>query len=297
MRKRKKQKRGDFQGSRINPRYFSKGQIKFYMILIPLAMFMVLPVIMLINRAFMPLGELFAFPPHIFAHNPTLNNFKQLFALSGTTGIPMTRYLLNSVIVTLLTIALNLIITILGAYTFAKKNFKGKAVLFEINQLALMFVPTAVAIARYLVIVKLNLVDTWMVHVLPLVAMPVGLFLVKQFTDQIPDALIEAAVIDGAKELTIVRKIIVPLIKPALATSVVLTFQQVWMSTEASNNYINNDTMRTLAYYLGSLSTNNAVAAAGMTAAASMLLFLPNLIIFVCMQTQVMNTMSHSGIK
>ena len=93
------------------------------------------------------------------------------------------------------------------------------------------------------------------------------------------------------------RKIIVPLIKPALATSVVLTFQQVWMATEASNNYINNDTMRTLAYYLGSLSTNNAVAAAGMTAAASMLLFLPNLIIFVCMQTQVMNTMSHSGIK
>jgi ABC-type glycerol-3-phosphate transport system permease component len=125
----------------------------------------------------------------------------------------------------------------------------------------------------------------------------VGLFLVKQFTDQIPDALIEAAVIDGAKELIIVRKIIVPLIKPALATSVVLTFQQVWMSTEASNNYINNDTMRTLAYYLGSLSTNNAVAAAGITAAASMLLFLPNLIIFVCMQSQVMNTMSHSGIK
>ena len=297
MRKSKKQKRGDFQGSRINPRYFSKGQIKFYMKLIPLAMFMVLPVIMLINRAFMPLGELFAFPPHIFAHNPTLNNFKQLFALSGTTGIPMMRYLLNSVIVTLLTIALNLIITILGAYTFAKKNFKGKAVLFEINQLALMFVPTAVAIARYLVIVKLDLVDTWLVHVLPLVAMPVGLFLVKQFTDQIPDALVEAAVIDGARELTIVRKIIVPLIKPALATSVVLTFQQVWMATEASNNYINNDTMRTLAYYLGSLSTNNAVAAAGMTAAASMLLFLPNLIIFVCMQTQVMNTMSHSGIK
>ena len=295
--KKRKQRRGDFQGARINPRNFSTGQIKFYAVLIPLALFMILPVVMLVNRAFMPLGELFAFPPHIIARNPTMSNFKSLFALSGTTGVPMLRYLLISVLVTVMTVALNLVITILGAYVFAKKNFKGKGALFEINQLALMFVPTAVAISRYLVITRLQLTDTWLVHVLPLAAMPVGLFLVKQFTDQIPDALIEAAVMDGAKELTVVRKIIVPLIRPALATSIVLTFQQVWMATEASNNYVNNDTMRTLAYYLNSLSTNNAIAAAGMTAAASVLLFLPNLIIFICMQSQVMNTMSHSGIK
>ncbi len=295
--KKRKQRRGDFQGARINPRNFSTGQIKFYAVLIPLALFMILPVVMLVNRAFMPLGELFAFPPHIIARNPTMSNFKSLFALSGTTGVPMLRYLLNSVLVTVMTVALNLVITILGAYVFAKKNFKGKGALFEINQLALMFVPTAVAISRYLVITRLQLTDTGRVHGLPLAAMPVGLFLVKQFTDQIPDALIEAAVMDGAKELTVVRKIIVPLIRPALATSIVLTFQQVWMATEASNNYVNNDTMRTLAYYLNSLSTNNAIAAAGMTAAASVLLFLPNLIIFICMQSQVMNTMSHSGIK
>lgn len=285
------------QGTQIDPKHFSSGQLKFYVILVPLSLFMILPVVMIINRAFMPLGELFAFPPHIIARNPTFNNFKSLFALSSTTGVPLSRYLLNSCIVTVLTVALNLIITILGAYTFAKRNFKGKAALFEINQVALMFVPTAVAISRYLIIVKLHLTDTWLVHVLPLAAMPVGLFLVKQFTDQIPDALIEAAVVDGAKELTIIRKIIVPLIRPALATSVVLTFQQVWMAVEASNNYVTNDTMRTLAYYLNSLSTNNTVAAAGMTAAASVILFLPNLVIFVCMQSQVMNTMSHSGIK
>lgn len=294
---RKKRKKGNFQGARINPKQFSLGQVKFYAILVPLAVFMMLPVVMIISRAFMPLGELFAFPPHILVHNPTMNNFESLFSLSSTTGVPMLRYLLNSCIVTVLTVLLNLIITILGAYTFAKKKFKGKAVLFEINQLALMFVPTAVAISRYLVIVKLNLTDTWLVHVLPLAAMPVGLFLVKQFADQIPDALIEAAVMDGAKELTIVRKIIVPLIRPALATSIVLTFQQVWMAVEASNNYVNDDSMRTLAYYLNSLSTNNTVAAAGMTAAASLILFLPNLLIFICMQSQVMNTMSHSGIK
>ena len=296
MSKRKKRV-GRLHATQIDPQYFSRGQLKFYLILVPLAMFMVLPVVMTINRAFMPLGELFAFPPHIFAKDPTLNNFKSLFAVSSTTGVPLSRYLLNSVIVTVLTVILNLIITILGAYAFAKKRFKGKNLLFEINQLALMFVPTAVAISRYLVIVKLNLTDTWLVHVLPLAAMPVGLFLVKQFMDQIPDALIEAAVIDGANEMTIIRKIVIPIVKPALATSVVLTFQQVWMAVEASNNYITDDSMRTLAYYLNSLSTNNTVAAAGMSAAASVILFVPNLIIFVCMQSQVMNTMSHSGIK
>lgn len=293
----KRKRRNKYMGAVIDPKSFGRGQIKFYCILLPLAAFMILPVIMIVNRAFMPLGELFAFPPHIFVHDPTMTNFKSLFQLSSTTGVPFQRYLFNSIIVTILTVALNLVITILGAYTFAKKRFKGKAALFEINQLALMFVPTAVAISRYIVITRLELMDTWLVHVLPLAAMPVGLFLVKQFTDQLPDALIEAAVIDGAREGTIIFKIVTPLIRPALATSVVLTFQQVWMAVEASNNYITNDSMRTLAYYLSSLSTNNTVAAAGMTAAASLILFVPNLIIFICMQSQVMNTMSHSGIK
>lgn len=295
---RKRRSHGNrIHANQIDPKHFSWSQLKFYCMLIPLAAFMVLPVVMTISRAFMPLGELFAFPPHIFAKNPTLNNFKSLFAVSGTTGVPLSRYLLNSLIVTVLTVVLNLVITILGAYAFAKKRFKGKNLLFEINQLALMFVPTAVGISRYIVIVRLGLTNTWLVHVLPLAAMPVGLFLVKQFTDQVPDVLIEAAVIDGANEWTIISRVVVPIIKPALATSVVLTFQQVWMAVEASNNYINDDSMRTLAYFLGSLSTNNTVAAAGMSAAAAVILFVPNLIIFICMQSQVMNTMSHSGIK
>ncbi len=293
----RKKRRGGFLGTVVDPKRFSASQIKFYVILVPLALFMILPVVMIVNRAFMPLGELFAFPPHIFVRDPTLANFRNLFSLSSTTGVPFLRYLLNSVIITVLTVLLNLVITVLGAYAFAKKRFIGKKALFEINQLALMFVPTAVAISRYIVITSLGLIDTMAVHVLSLAAMPVGLFLVKQFTDQIPDALLEAAVIDGAKERHIILKIIVPLTRPALSTSVVLTFSQVWMAVEASNNYITDDSLRTLAYYLNSLSTNNAVAAAGMSAAASLILFLPNLIIFIWMQSQVMNTMSHSGIK
>lgn len=98
--------------------------------------------------------------------------------------------------------------------------------------------------------------------------MPVGLFLVKQFVDGIPDALIEAAVVDGAGDITILRKVIIPLTRPALATSIVLTFQAVWNNVESSNNYITNETLRTLNYYVNSISVNNVVAAAGISAAA-----------------------------
>lgn len=285
------------QGSGINPKRFSKSQIKFYAILVPLSIFMILPVVYLINQAFKPLGELYAFPPAIFVRNPTFKNFKDLLALSGSTGVPLSRYLMNSVIIALLTILLNLIITISAAYVFSKKKFRIKNALFGINEMALMFVATAVSIPRYIVIQKTGLIDTWAAHILPALAMPVGLFLVKQFVDQIPDALIEAAIMDGAKDFKIIQKIIVPLTLPALATTVVLTFQSVWSATEASNNFISNDTMRTLAFYLNSLATNNTVAASGMAAAASTILFLPNLIIFIIMQSKVMNTMAHSGIK
>lgn len=287
----------NFQGSKINPKRFSLSQLKFYIILVPLAAFMLLPVVFIINQAFKPLGELFAFPPKIFVSDPTMRNFKDLFSLSGLTGVPMTRYLLNSLCITAVTVTLNIVVTISAAYVFSKKKFRVKNTLFQINQTALMFVETAVLVPRYIVIEQLGLINNWLAHILPAIAMPVGLFLVKQFVDQIPDALIEAAIMDGAKDMKIIQKIIVPLTKPAIATSVVLTFQTIWNATEASNNYMNSETMRTLAFYLNSIATNNTVAASGMVAAASVILFVPNLIIFICMQSQVMNTMTHSGIK
>ena len=287
----------NFQGNRINPSRFSKSQIKFHVIALPLAIMMLIPVIFLFSNAFKPLGELFRFPPSIFVYNPTLDNFRNLMNLAGSTGIPMTRYFLNSLIVATLTVVLNLFITIMAAYVISKKKFKIKGALWEVNQTALMFIPTAVAIPRYLIIVNIGAYNTWFAHILPLIAMPVGLFLVKQFVDGIPDALIEAAVVDGAGDWVILRKIIIPLTKPALATSVVLTFQQVWQNAESSNNYITSEALRTLPYYVGSIGTNNAVAAAGMIAAANVLMFIPNLIIFISMQSKVMNTMSHSGIK
>ena len=155
-------------------------------------------------------------------------------------------------------------------------------------------------IPRNLVVNKLHMIDTYWAEILPLIALPVGLFLIKQFVDQVPDSLIEAAYMDGASEWIIYRKVVIPLTKPAIATAAILVFQQVWANLETSNYYINNDSLKNLAFYMNTLtsaSTSNTVAGQGMAAAASLIMFLPNLILFCILQNNVMNTMAHSGIK
>lgn len=289
-----------FHGTKINPKRFSVSQLKYYAILVPVALFMILPVIYVVNQAFKPLDELFMFPPRFFVEKPSLENFQDLWRTASTTGVPMSRYLFNSVVITALTMAITIVITASSAYVLSKKKFKAKKLLLGINQTALMFVPIAVIIPRYLIIVNTGIANSIWAHILPLIAMPVGLFLVKQFIDQVPDSLIEAARIDGAGEMTILLRVIMPLIKPALATVAILTFQIVWNYVEASNLYVTDETLKTFAFYLNTLAaptSGNTIAGIGMAAAASLILFIPNIIIFIIMQSNVMDTMGHSGIK
>ncbi|GAA4078727.1 carbohydrate ABC transporter permease [Amphibacillus indicireducens] len=287
-----------FNRSGTNPRGFHRSQIKFYIFLIPFAAFMVLPIVYIINHAFKPLDELYAFPPRFFVNNPTLENFKNLFQLAESSGIPLTRYLFNSLFVTLIVVVLSIALSTLAGYALSKKKFKGKVALLEINNAALMFVPIAVMIPRFLTISFIGIEDTYLAHVLPLIAMPVGLFLVKQFIDQVPDSLIEAAVIDGASDFTIYRKVVLPLIRPAIATAAILAFQLVWNDLETSTLYTTSENMRTLAFFMNTLAgQTNVVVGQGMAAVASLIMFLPNLILFIILQSKVMNTMAHSGLK
>ena len=287
-----------YKGKRINPQKFERGQIKIMIILLPLLIFMAMPLVYIANHAFKPMDEVFAFPPTFFVKNATLENFEKLIKFSRTSGVPMSRYVFNSLIVTVLTVGLSLLFTTMSAFALAKLKFKGRDMMMNVNQMALMFVATAVLIPRYLVIAKLGLIDNIWAHILPLMAYPVALFLVKQFTEQVPDSLIEAAYIDGASDVTVYRKIVIPLIKPAIATATILVFQQVWTNVETSNYYINDDSMKTLTFYMNSMiNVNNTVAGQGMSAAATLILFIPNLVLFIILQNGVMNTMAHSGIK
>jgi len=292
--------KANFQGAKINPTRFHRSQIKFYLIIVPIAIFMLLPVMFIISEAFKPLDELFRFPPTFIVERPTLDNFRHIAEMAGATGVPVSRFIINSLVVTISTVVLTIMITGMTAYVFSKKKFRLKNTLFRLNQAALMFVATAVVMPRYLIIMNVGLNNNFLANIVPLLAMPVGLFLVKQFVDtNVPDELIEAARVDGAGELKILFGIVFPLIVPALATVCILTFQVVWGSTEASTMFIEDDTLRTFPFLLNTFT----VAAAGnpvlqgVSAAAGLIMFIPNLVIFIAMQSRVMNTMSHSGIK
>ncbi|KAA0561207.1 carbohydrate ABC transporter permease [Rossellomorea aquimaris] len=288
-----------FHGTKMNPDRFHRSQMKFYIVLIPLAVFMIMPIVYIISHAFKPIDELFAYPPRFFVDKPTVQNFYDLFTNTNATGVPITRYLFNSITITLVVVFLTVLISTMAGYVLSKKRFKLKKTIFEINTLALMFVPAAVGIPRYLLIEEIGLLDSFFAHIFPLLAMPVGLFLVKQFIDQIPNEMIEAAQMDGASDYRIFTSIIIPLVKPAIATIAILSFQMVWNNAETSVLYVNDENLKTFAFYMSTLAgeSGNTVAGQGMAAAASLIMFIPNLIIFIFLQSKVMNTMAHSGIK
>ena len=272
--------------------------MKIIVIILPLVIFMAMPIVFITNHAFKPMEELFAFPPTFFVKNATLENFTKLIKFSRASGIPLSRYIFNSLLVTALTVGLALLLTTMSAFALAKIKFKGRNLLAQINQVAIMFVGTAVLIPRYLVICYTGLIDNLLAHVLPLVAMPVALFLVKQFVEQVPDSLLEAAYMDGATDWAVYCKVILPMIKPAIATAAILVFQQVWTNMETSNYFINDDSLKTLTFYMNTLvNANNTVAGQGMSAAATLIMFVPNLLLFIILQNKVMNTMASSGIK
>ena len=282
----------------MNPTRFHVSQLKFYAILIPMAVIMGLPIVYIFSQALKPLDELFVYPPKFFASRPSLDNFKKLLESMMNSEVPIYRYFFNSIVSTLLTVVCTVFITAFAGYALSKKEFKAKNTIFAINTAALMFVGAAVKIPKYLVIYNIGLIDNFWVHIIPGLAMPVGLFLVKQFMDQIPNALLEAARVDGATDWQIFMKVVLPLSKSSLATVIILTFQSAWNAVEASELYLNKDNMKAFAYYMTTLTTaGNDVVGIGMAAAATLIMFIPNLIIFIFMQKNVMSTMAHSGLK
>jgi len=267
--------------------------------LLLLAAFLLLPIVFIVNHAFKPFNELFLFPPTFIVKEPTLSNFYELFLNSSGGVVPFTRYLFNSLIVAGLTLAAVIFSSCFAAYVLSKHTFSLKKIIMGCIMLALMFAPETVAIPRYLIISGLGLNNTYFGHILPFVASTVGVFLMKQFIDQVPNEILEAAKIDGSSEFRLLFHIVMPLSFPAIATISILTFQAVWGDTQASTLFMQDETMKTLPYYVTALTSGaaNSVSGQGMAAAAGLLLFLPNLIIFLLFQRRIMETMIHSGVK
>ncbi|WP_422659529.1 carbohydrate ABC transporter permease [Paenibacillus sp. EC2-1] len=280
-------------------RLIDRAQIWIAICLLPLAIFMLLPLVYLFNHAFKPLHELFMFPPTFIVREPTTGNFSELFAMTASTIVPVSRYVFNSIVVTLLSSVAMVITGAMCAYPLSKHPFPGSKIVLGLIMLSLLFATEAIAIPRFIVIQSLGIMNTYLGHVLPLVAMPVGVFLLKQFMDQVPNELLEAAKMDGAKEFTIFLRIVMPIVTPAIATISILAFQSAWGNIETSTLFMQEDSMKTLPFYMGTLTSglSNSVARQGAAAAGALIMFLPSLLIFLIFQRKVITTMAHSGIK
>lgn len=274
-------------------------QLFLTILLIVLSVFMLLPIVYIFNHAFKPYHELFVYPPTFIVKEPSWQNVNELLAVAARSTIPVIRYIFNSLFVAVAAVVLVTTVSALCAYPLAKHKFPGVAFVFGSILLTLMFAPEVVQIPRYLVVSQLGIMNTYFAHLLPIMAMPVGVFLLKQFVDQIPDALLEAARIDGANEWVIFIRIVLPVCMPAVATVAILSFQNAWGNIETSSLFMLDEEMKSFAFFLSTLTNNlaNNVAMQGAAAVASLILFVPNLLVFVMLQSKVITTMAHSGIK
>ncbi len=285
------------------------GDLFINLLLLLFGVVMVLPMVYAICSALKPLDEFFVFPPRFFVRNPTLQNFSDLFRIFASSRVPLARYIFNTLFIAVLGTIGQVIIASLCAYAIAKLRFPGKNVMFKIVVTALMFNTTVTSITSFLVMNTLGLIDNWLSILLPTFCSALGLYLMKQFMEQmVPDTLLEAARIDGSGELRTFFCIVMPMVKPAWLTLVVFAFQGLWNT--AATPYIYSEELKTINYALSQLMTTAAaagsanagaasgtIARSGAMAAGTVQTMLVPIIMFVITQSSIVETMATSGMK
>lgn len=270
------------------------GDIALFVFLAIAGSFSLLPLILTVNNAFKPLDEIFLFPPRFFVRNPTLINFSDLSNALSSSLVPISRYFFNTIFVTLAGTIGHVIVASMCAYPLAKHKVPGGAFITSIITLSLLFNPSVTQIPQYLVFNQLDMIDSFWVLILPAFSFTLGLFLMRQFMTQIPTSLIESAKIDGAGEFRIFWQIVMPLVKPAWLTLVILLFQQLWLTS--GSTFIYSEDLKMVGYALNQIATAGP-ARQGTLAAVSLIMILVPVSVFVLSQSQIMDTMAHSGMK
>lgn len=272
------------------------GDAAIYIFLLICGIFIALPMVFAISNSLKPLNEFWVFPPRFFVKHPTFNNFVDMFNLLDLSWVPFSRYVFNTVIIALIGTAGHVLLASMCAFAFAKYSFRGSKLLFQTVVLALMFNTTVTAIPNFIIMSRLHWVDTYFAVIVPTFAGSLGLYLMKQFMEtMIPDSLIEAAEIDGANKWYIFWKIAMPNVRPAWLTLIVFTFQGLWNS--GSTVYIQSEQLKTVNYALSQIMAGGSIARAGAGAAATVVMMLPPMIVFMLTQSNIVATMATSGMK
>jgi ABC-type glycerol-3-phosphate transport system permease component len=270
------------------------GDIFLFALLSLFGIFSAYPLIMTASNAFKPLDELFLFPPKLFPRNITFDNFRDLSELIGNSWVPFSRYFFNTLLITTVGTVGHVIIASMAAFPLAKYKFPGRSLFFTLVVYSLMFAPQVTAIPNYIIISGIGLIDTPTAIILPAIASSLGLYLMKQFMQQIPDELIESAKIDGASEYRIFFQIVMPLVKPAWLTLIILLFQRLW--TTDGGSFIFSEELKPLSYALRQIA-QGTIERAGTIAAVSFIMMIVPVTFFIISQSRIVETFSHSGMK
>lgn len=274
------------------------GRVLFYLIMIALALFFLLPLIYMVCTAFKPLDELFLFPPTFFVRHPTMQNFTDLVATLDSSTVPFTRYIFNSVLVTVASVVGTVIVCSMGAFVAEKLSLRGMKLFGQIVTYALMFSVPAGQIPIYIIINNLGMLDTYWSLIIPKLATPMYFFLYQQFVSQVPNELLESAKLDGCGNFRIFMKIVLPMTKAVISTIVVFAFVANWNDSFSALIYINKQAMKTVPLILNTIGSGvGTVARAGAQSAAVFITTLPSILISVLMERNILKAMAYSGIK
>lgn len=263
--------------------------------LIILGLFMFLPMVYTISQSLKPLDELFIFPPRFLPRKPTLSNFSQLFSLMSFSWVPFSRYIFNTVFISVAGTFGNLVFSSLAAYALAKIEFPGNNFFFQIIQKSLMFSPSITGTIQFLVMSKLGWVDTYLAVIVPAFASSLGLYLMKQFMDtNVTTEILESARLDGAKEFRIFWSIAMPMVKPAWLTLIIYAFKDLW--SIGSSSYIYSEQLKTINYAISQISSAG-ITRQGVAAAGTVFVMIVPILVFVVSQSNIIETMGSSGMK
>ena len=283
---------------KIKKRSFNRsvgGDIGINVLLLVFGLFMFLPMVYAISQSLKPLDELWMFPPRFFVKNPSFKNFQELFRLMSESWVPFSRYIFNTAFVAVVGTGGHLILASLAAYAMTKINFPGRKAMFNLVYYSLMFHSTVSALSNFIIMSALGWIDTYWSLIIPAFGSTLGFYLMKQFMETtVPDSVLESARLDGAKEFRINIQIVMPMVKPAWLTLIVYSFQGLWNS--GTSIYIYSEELKTFNYAIQQILTGGIVRS-GAAAAATVIMMLVPISVFVITQSNIIETMASSGMK
>lgn len=271
------------------------GDFGINLMLLILGAIMFIPMVYSVLNAFKPLEEFFYFPPHIIPNRLTMENFTYLFQLMSSSWVPLSRYLFNTVFITVAGCAGNIVFSSLCAYALSKIPFPGHTAVFELIQKSLMFSATVAGVINFISMSLLGWIDSYLAIIVPGWASALNLYLMKQFMDSnISDAVLESARLDGSTEINTFFRIAMPMVKPACLTLLVYSFQGLWGT--GSSAYIYSEQLKTLNYAIGQILSAGTVRM-GASAASGFIMMIVPIVMFLLSQSQIVETMGSSGMK